>query len=267
MQKMINPDIAGVTYQQGQRYGYHEVRYFVFARDQYTCQVCKKKGKILNTHHLVYRSHGGSNRADNLITVCTDCHTHVNHQSENVLWKWMIEGKRLAQYKEGPFMNSVRRSVFTTYPYAKVTYGSTTTPKRKVLELEKTHANDAIAISGISSIKENATTTFKIKQFRKKKRSLHEATTRKGRKSKNTTSKRNEKNTKYLKGFYLNDKVRVYERTGYITGFTGSSGAYVKTIDGDYITMPTKSYKQIGLKELTRISHNNNWQYATKAFG
>lgn len=40
VQKVINPDIEGVAYQQGQTYGYHDVRYFVFARDQYTCQVC-----------------------------------------------------------------------------------------------------------------------------------------------------------------------------------------------------------------------------------
>ncbi|WP_235792477.1 RNA-guided endonuclease IscB [Virgibacillus salidurans] len=85
VQKMIDPDIAGVAYQQGQTYGYHDVRYFVFARDNYTCQVCKQKGKILNTHHLLYRSHGGSNRADNLVTVCTDCHTHENHQSGKIL--------------------------------------------------------------------------------------------------------------------------------------------------------------------------------------
>lgn len=267
VQKMMNPAIAGAGYQEGQTYGYHDVRYFVFARDQYTCQVCKQKGEILNTHHLIYRSYGGSNRVDNLVTVCTDCHTHENHQSGNVLWKWMTEGKRLPQYKEGPFMNSFRRRVFAKYPDAQITYGSMTTPKRKELGLEKTHANDAIAISGISSMKENSKAIFRIKQFRKKKRSLHEATARKGRTSKNRTSKRNEKNKKFLKGFYLNDKVTLYEKTGYITGFTGTSGAYVKTIDGDYITMPNKSYKQVGIKELTRISHNNNWQFEYKAFG
>lgn len=43
--KMINPDIQGVDYQHGQTYGYYDVRYFVFARDEYTCQVCKKKVK------------------------------------------------------------------------------------------------------------------------------------------------------------------------------------------------------------------------------
>ena len=267
VQKMIDPDIQGVDYQQGQTYGYHDVRYFVLARDQYTCQVCKKKNKTLNTHHVIYRSHGGSDRADNLITVCTDCHTHENHQKENILWKWMVNGKKLSRYRESPFMNTVRKRVFTQYPHAEITYGSATTPNRKALGLEKTHANDAIAISGISSINKNAQTVFQIKQFRKKKRSLHEATARKGRKSKNVLSKRNEKNQKYLKGFYLNDKVELYGEIGYITGFTGTSGAYVKTIDGDYITMPDKTYKQVSLKVLSRISHNNNWQFDEKVFG
>lgn len=164
-------------------------------------------------------------------------------------------------------MNTFRRRVFAKYPDAKITYGSVTTPKRKDLRLEKTHANDAVAISGISVIKEDAKELFQIKQFRKKKRSLHEANARKGRKMNNVTSKRNEKNKKFSGGFYLNDKVRLYGKTGYITGFTGTSGAYVKTIDGDYITVPNKSYKQISLKKLTRINHHNNWQLEHKAFG
>ena len=117
---MINPDIQGVDYQQGQTYGYYDVRYFVFARDKYTCQVCKKKNQILNTHHIIYRSHGGTDRADNLITVCTDCHTHENHQKGKILYKWMIEGKKLPRYKEGTYMNIFRRRVFTKYPDAMI---------------------------------------------------------------------------------------------------------------------------------------------------
>ena len=148
VQKMMNPDIQGEEYQKGQTLGYHDVRYFVFARDSYTCQVCKKKGGILQTHHLIYRSHGGSDRADNLITVCTECHTHESHQKGKILWTWMEKGKRLPRYKEGPFMNIFRKRVFTKYPEAKITYGSVTTPKRKELGLEKTHPNDAIAIAG-----------------------------------------------------------------------------------------------------------------------
>jgi hypothetical protein len=261
LHKMINPNIQGVDYQKGQTYSYHDVRYFVFARDQYICQVCKQKSKILNTHHIIYRSQGGSDRADNLIAICTDCHTYENHQKGKILWKWMIEGKKLPRYKEGTFMNVFRKRVFKKYPEAAIAYGSVTTPRRKELDLEKSHANDAIAISGIYKIQKNVYTLFKIKQFRKKKRSLHEATARKGRKTKNITSKRNEKNTKQLKGFYLNDQVRVYGKVGFITGFTGSSMAYVKSIEDEYITIPNKSYKQINLKECKFLSHNNNWKY------
>ena len=261
-QKMMNPDIKGKEYQQGQTLGYHDVRYFVFARDKYTCQVCKKsKDKIFNTHHIVYRSHGGSDRADNLITVCTDCHTHENHQKGKVFWGWMVEGKKLPSYKEGTFMNIFRQRVFRKYPQAKITYGSITTPRRKELGLEKTHENDAIAISGIKQIDKIVDHSFKIKQFRKKKRSLHEATARKGRKTKNTSSKRNVKNIKQLNGFYLNDRVKIYGKLGYLTGFTGTSMAYVKDINGNYITKLNKSYKQINLKECEFLNHNNNWQY------
>lgn len=254
VEKMINPTIQGKEYQEGQTFGYHEVRYFVLARDRYTCQVCKKKNQILNTHHLLYRSHGGTDRADNLITVCTECHTHENHQTGQVLWKWMQEKKKVPQFKETPFMNIIRKRVFTKYPTAHITYGSVTTPKRKELGLEKAHHNDAIAISGIDAIKKDENGRFKIVQFRKKKRSLHEATARKGRKTKNVESKRNGKNVKQLKGFHLNDQVRVYGKIGYITGFTGSSMTYIKTIEGEYVTTPDKSYKQVNLKECVCLS-------------
>lgn len=259
--KMINPDIQGVDYQHGQTYGYYNVRYFVFARDEYTCQVCKKKNKVLHTHHIVYRSEGGTDRADNLITVCTDCHTSENHKPGGILYKWMKEHKKTKQYKEPPFMNVLRKRTFQQYPEAKITYGSETSSKRKKLNLEKTHYNDAIAITGIELIKENPKEYFLIKQFRKKKRSLHEAIPRKGRKSKNIESKRNNKNVKQLRGWFLNDEVICFDQRGWISGFAGTSSAYIININGEYIQIPNKSYKQVTLSSLKLISHNANWQY------
>ena len=259
--KMINPDIQGVDYQHGQTYGYYDVRYFVFARDKYTCQVCKKKGKILHTHHIVYRSEGGTDRADNLITVCSDCHTSKNHKKGGILYKWMKNHKKAKQYKEPPFMNTLRRRTFQKYPEAEITYGSETSHKRKELCLEKTHYNDAIAITGIESIKENPEECFWIKQFRKKKRSLHEAIPRKGRKVKNIKAKRNSKNTKQLNDWYLNDEVICFGQRGWISGFSGTSFAYVKNRNGEYIKIPNKNYKKVNLSNLKPISHNANWQY------
>ena len=259
--KMINPEIQGVDYQHGQTYDYHDVRYYVFARDEYTCQVCKKKGKILHTHHIIYRSEGGTDRADNLITVCSDCHTSENHKQGGILWKWMKEHKKVKQYKEATFMNILRIRTYKKYPNAIITYGSITTPKRKELGLEKTHYNDAIAIIGIASIKENDNQIFCIKQFRKKKRSLHEAIARKGRKEPNRNQKRNKKNTKEINGWYLNDKVVFRGKVGWIRGFSGTR-AYIIDINGDYIQMPNKTYKQITLCKLEFLCHNNNWQYS-----
>ena len=260
--KMINPEIEGADYQQGEAEGFYNTRYFVFARDNYTCQVCKKsKDKILHTHHVLYKSKGGSDRAENLATVCTDCHTPENHKPGGILYEWMVKKKRMKTYKEPPFMNAMRIRVFKKYPQANITYGSITTPKRKELGLDKTHYNDAIVISGIDYIKSNCNEVFKIKQFRKKKRSLHEATARKGRKTKNTESKRNEKNTNFAGGFYLNDKVEIFGQTGYITGFSGKSSVYIKNINDEYITIPEKKYKQVPISSLKFISHNNNWQY------
>lgn len=265
--KMINPEINGVDYQHGQTYGFFEERYFVFARDNYTCQCCgKSKDKILQTHHIIYRSNGGTDRVDNLITVCTDCHTSKNHQKGGILYKWQEQHKKVKQYKEPPFMNAIRKRIFARYPNAHTTYGSETTPHRKELGLEKTHYNDAITISGITNIKEDPKEWLLIKQFRKKKRSLHEATARKGRKEPNCFQKRNSKNTPFYRGFYLNDKVKVFGhgQIGYITGFT-SGGAYVKNVEGEYITIPNKSYKQVSIKYLKLLSHNNNWQYVVKS--
>lgn len=261
MAKMINPEIEGIDYQQGEAFGFYNTRYYVFARDNYTCQVCKKKDKVLHTHHVLYKSKGGSDRAENLATVCDDCHTHENHQPGGVLYEWMIKKKKMKTYKEPPFMNAMRLRIFKKYPQANITYGSITTPRRKELDLEKTHYNDAIAISGIKSIKSNCDEVFKIKQFRKKKRSLHEATARKGRNTKNTESKRNEKNTNFANGFYLNDKVEIFGQTGYITGFSGTSSVYIKNINDEYITIPEKKYKQVSISSLKFINHNNNWQY------
>ena len=65
----------------------------------------------------------------------------------------MIKSKKVKQYKEPTFMNIIRKRIFQKYPQAIITYGSETSPYRKELGLEKTHYNDAIAITKIENIK------------------------------------------------------------------------------------------------------------------
>ncbi|WP_416828966.1 RNA-guided endonuclease IscB [Ectobacillus polymachus] len=253
-QKLKNPNIQGIEYQQGDAFGFWNARYYVFARDNYTCQICKKKGGIMHTHHIIERCNGGSDMADNLVTVHDECHQKF-HQG-----KIKHSFKKVKQYKETAFMNILRLHIMNRLD-CEITYGSCTTPKRKELGLAKTHANDAIAITNPIQLQEyDQSGEFFIKQFRKKKRSLHEATARRGRKTKNTSAKRNNKNTPHVDKIYLGDKVKVFGQVGFVTGFTGKM-VYVQDIHGHYVQNPDKSYKQVKISDIERIHHTNNWQF------
>jgi len=58
----------------------------------------------------------------------------------------------------------------------------------------------------------------------------------------------------------LNDQVRLFGQVGWISGFSGKN-CYVKDINGNYLTIPNKTYKQVSLSSLQFICRNNNWQY------
>lgn len=45
-------------------------------RDGGKCQCCGKPGS--HQHHVTYRSHGGQNVPDNLVTLCVTCHQDVH---------------------------------------------------------------------------------------------------------------------------------------------------------------------------------------------
>lgn len=270
MAKMQNPEIKGVAYQQGDVYGYENVKYYCLDRDRYTCQVCGKHGHgiKLKIHHIIYRHLGGTNRASNLLTVCSECHTQTAHKQGGKLYELMKRKVTKSESYQGTtFMNILRQRLFIAFPSEKYsgrcfTYGYKTVIARNQLGLSKSHFNDAVAITGSQAIKEQLKQVIIFKQFRKKKRSLHEATARKGRKQKNSTSKRNKKNTKSIKDFQLNDKVQLANGfCGFITGFTELS-AYVQDIFGNYLQLSEK-YKQNSLSKLVKINSNNNWQQQT----
>ncbi len=60
---------------------YKQLRTKVLKRDNYTCQMCSKKGKRirLNVHHIIKWSTAASLRydPDNSITLCKQCHDSI----------------------------------------------------------------------------------------------------------------------------------------------------------------------------------------------
>ena len=256
IQKIENPEIRGTDYQQGSMYQYRNQIAYLIARENCKCQYCKegyKKGDGWRLHHIWGKS---KNRPKDWALLHESCHKELHQKGlESILRK-----QKSKSYKEGMFMNIIRIRLFNIFQNAKFTYGNVTFQDRCDLNLEKTHYNDAIAITEIKSINRTEDSVFYIKQFRKKKRSLHEATARKGRKIKNILSKRNAKNTKEQDNIYLNDKVRLFDKIGFVSGFT-SGGCYVKDIFDKYITTPNKTYKQVNMFLLEILEHSNNWQF------
>jgi hypothetical protein len=56
------------------------------------------------------------------------------------------------------------------------------------------------------------------------------------------------------------DKVYISKigKTGFISGFTGK-WVYIQDIDGKYLQLTTKTYKQINPDNLKLKCRNNNW--------
>jgi 5-methylcytosine-specific restriction endonuclease McrA len=94
MQKMSNPDIAGVQYQRGELFGF-EVREYLLHKHNRTCVYCNgvSKDRILEVEHKTPRSVGGGNSIKNLAISCQTCN-QAKRNLNPMQWKIKIESKR-----------------------------------------------------------------------------------------------------------------------------------------------------------------------------
>lgn len=71
-QAMVNPEISGTDYQQGELAGY-EVREYLLEKWHRTCAYCGVQNVPLQVEHIVPRANGGSDRVSNLTLACPPC--------------------------------------------------------------------------------------------------------------------------------------------------------------------------------------------------
>ena len=167
IQKIENPDITGIQYQQGSRYGYQNTRAFLMARERGKCQICGKefsKGNPSHIHHIISRSKGGTDREKNLALVHEKCHNKLHRQNKLSLLK------KNKQYKDSTFMSTIRGKFKEVFPDCNMTYGNETFVNRNNLWLEKTHYNDAFVIAGGTN--QAKIVSFKLNQKHKNGRVL-----------------------------------------------------------------------------------------------
>ena len=87
-QKIQNPEISGILYQQGDLMGY-EIREYLLEKWGRKCVYCDAKNTRLEIDHITPKSRGGSNRVSNLTIACRDC----NVKKGNVDIQDFLQGK------------------------------------------------------------------------------------------------------------------------------------------------------------------------------
>jgi len=142
MAKMKDDGIRNWEYQKGEMFGFENVKAYVLSRDNYKCQGgltgCNEK---LNVHHVKFRSRGGSDNPNNLITLCEKHHKQL-HEG-----KIKLNIKKHKELKSATTMNIIRKRLLEYCPEAIETFGYETKVKIRELKLDKSHINDAFVIA------------------------------------------------------------------------------------------------------------------------
>ncbi len=240
IQKIKNPEISGKDYQNGEQKGFWNVREYVLYRDGHTCQICKgkSKDKVLNVHHIKPRSNGGTDRPDNLITLCETCHKNYH--------KGKVELKvRLSkEFKAETFLSIIRWKIINKLKdlgyEVSHTYGYITKSNRIANNLAKSHATDAFVIAGGTSQQRIGIYYF-IKQVRKCNRKL----------TKGTRSNIKNIGERIMYGFQRFDKVLWQGIECFIHGRRAIGYFDIRKLDGTKIHSSVK-YTQLKLLERTR---------------
>ncbi|MBI4447688.1 HNH endonuclease [Candidatus Woesearchaeota archaeon] len=173
-QKMQNPEILGIEYQQGELQGYH-IREYLLEKFNRQCVYCKKKDVPLEVEHIIPKSRGGSNRVSNLTTSCKKCNLKKADKTAEEFGFLNIQKLAKESLKATAFMNVVRKRL-AEKANAEETFGYITKKGRIDNNLEKNHINDGFIIA--KGTNQKRCKPYHVNQIRRNNRSIQ--TNRKG---------------------------------------------------------------------------------------
>ncbi len=171
MQKMEDPEISGMEYQQGQLEGY-EVREYLLEKWNRKCSYCNAREVPLEVEHIVPKSRGGSNRINNLTLACRSCNEKKGNRSiETFLLKkpellQKIQTQAKKPLKDATAVNSTRLQLAgrlkATHLPTEFSSGGKTKFNRMRLSIPKTHALDAACVGATKTLEKWNIPTLEI---------------------------------------------------------------------------------------------------------
>jgi 5-methylcytosine-specific restriction endonuclease McrA len=178
-QALVNPEITGVAYQQGELLGY-EVREYLLEKWQRTCAYCRATGVPLQVEHIVPRTRGGSDRVSNLTLACGPCNQHKGAQTAAEFGFPKVQALAQQPLRDAAAVNSTRWTLYqalqaTGLPVEAGT-GGRTKYNRTRQGWPKTHWQDAACV-GASTPDQLRIATPTVVQITATGRGLHSRTT------------------------------------------------------------------------------------------
>jgi 5-methylcytosine-specific restriction endonuclease McrA len=162
LQKLQNPEVSGIEYQQGELRGY-EVREYLLEKWGRKCAYCGAKDVPLEIEHIHPRSKGGTDRVSNLTIACHACNQSKGNRDirdflfgkPELLQRILKQAK--APLKDAAAVNSTRWALFnalraTGLP-VKTGTGGQTKFNRTRLGLPKAHWLDAACVGRVGALK------------------------------------------------------------------------------------------------------------------
>lgn len=162
-QRMQNPEISGVEYQQGTLLGY-EIREYLMAKYRGCCVYCGRNAKDVEIQidHVRPRARGGSNRVSNLVLACWRCNQSKGARPVEEFLSGRPEAlKRVLAGLRQPLRDAAavnatrwclyRRLLGTGLP-VQTGSGAQTKWNRTRFGLPKTHALDALCVGEVVSV-------------------------------------------------------------------------------------------------------------------
>jgi 5-methylcytosine-specific restriction endonuclease McrA len=162
LQKLENPEITGIEYQQGELLGY-EIREYLLEKWGRNCVYCGKKDTPLEIEHIVPRSKGGTNRISNLTLACNSCNQKKGNRelldflSGNPNLAQRIKNQAKQPLKDATAVNATRWELYhqlkSTGLSVSVASGGKTKFNRIKLNLPKKHWIDAACVGDVDNLK------------------------------------------------------------------------------------------------------------------
>jgi 5-methylcytosine-specific restriction endonuclease McrA len=170
-QRMKNPEVNGIQYQQGELAGY-EVREYLLEKWGRKCSYCDKKDVQLQVEHIEPRAKGGSNRVSNLCLACEKCNQKKGTKAiDEFLKKDRTRLERIKRQAKQPLkdaaaVNATRWCLYQTLSNILPTStgtGGRTKYNRTRLNLPKQHWIDAACVAEVENLNLLTQQPLKIK--------------------------------------------------------------------------------------------------------